>query len=329
MLPENILDLVNYLPKSFVMVSLDAVAAVRRFNRFYTRQIGVLRKTYLDSPYSLGEMRVLYELAHGDQLTASDIGRALDLDAGYLSRLLRNFEKRGLISRTTSAKDARQSHLALTARGRKLFAPMEQRSQQQAGAMLRTLDDAQQARIVAAMNAIETLLASAPAAKADAPARYVLRDPRPGDFGWIVARHAELYAQEYGWAEPFEGLCAQIVADFVNNFDPKQERCWMAEIDGKNVGCVMLVKDEQPDVARLRLLLVDPKGRGLGLGTRLVDECVRFARAAGYKKITLWTHSVLTAARHVYENAGFTLTWSEPRHTWGQDVIAEFWDLEL
>jgi DNA-binding MarR family transcriptional regulator/N-acetylglutamate synthase-like GNAT family acetyltransferase len=311
------------------MASLDAVAAVRRFNRFYTRQIGVLRKTYLDSPYSLGEMRVLYELAHGDQLTASDIGRALDLDAGYLSRLLRNFEKRGLISRTTSAKDARQSHLALTARGRKLFAPMEQRSQQQAGAMLRTLDDAQQARIVAAMNAIETLLASAPAAKADAPARYVLRDPRPGDFGWIVARHAELYAQEYGWAEPFEGLCAQIVADFVNNFDPKQERCWMAEIDGKNVGCVMLVKDEQPDVARLRLLLVDPKGRGLGLGTRLVDECVRFARAAGYKKITLWTHSVLTAARHVYENAGFTLTWSEPRHTWGQDVIAEFWDLEL
>ena len=311
------------------MASMDAVAAVRRFNRFYTRQIGVLRKTYLDSPYSLGEMRVLYELAHGDQLTASDIGRALDLDAGYLSRLLRNFEKRGLISRTTSAKDARQSHLALTARGRKLFAPMEQRSQQQAGAMLRTLDDAQQARIVAAMNAIETLLASAPAAKADAPARYVLRDPRPGDFGWIVSRHAELYAQEYGWAEPFEGLCAQIVADFVNNFDPKRERCWMAEIDGKNVGCVMLVKDEQPDVARLRLLLVDPKGRGLGLGTRLVDECVRFARAAGYKKITLWTHSVLTAARHVYENAGFTLTWSEPRHTWGQDVVAEFWDLEL
>ncbi len=311
------------------MASLDAVAAVRRFNRFYTRQIGVLRKTYLDSPYSLGEMRVLYELAHGDQLTASDIGRALDLDAGYLSRLLRNFEKRGLISRTTSAKDARQSHLALTARGRKLFAPMEQRSQQQARAMLRTLDDAQQARIVAAMNAIETLLASAPAAKADAPARYVLRDPRPGDFGWIVSRHAELYAQEYGWAEPFEGLCAQIVADFVNNFDPKRERCWMAEIAGKNVGCVMLVKDEQPDVARLRLLLVDPKGRGLGLGTRLVDECVRFARAAGYKKITLWTHSVLTAARHVYENAGFTLTWSEPRHTWGQDVVAEFWDLEL
>ena len=311
------------------MAHQDAVAAVRRFNRFYTRQIGVLRKTYLDSPYSLGEMRVLYELAHRDQLTATDVARALDLDAGYLSRLLRNFERRGLISRTTSAKDGRQSHLALTARGRTLFAPMEERSQRQAGAMLDKLDDTQQARVVAAMSAIETLIAGALAEKPDAEPRYVLRDPRTGDFGWIVSRHAELYAKEYGWNEPFEGLCAQIVADFVNNFDPKWERCWIAEIDGENVGCVMLVKDEQPGVARLRLLLVDPKGRGLGLGTRLVDECVRFARAAGYKKITLWTHSVLSAARHVYERAGFTLTSSEPRHTWGQNVVAEFWDLEL
>ena len=311
------------------MTSQDAIAAVRRFNRFYTRQIGVLRKTYLDSPYSLGEMRVLYELSQRDQLTATNVGRALELDAGYLSRLLRNFEKRGLISRTTSAKDGRQSHLALTARGRKLFAPMEERSQRQAGAMLDELDDTQQARVVAAMNAIETLLAGSPAEKPDAKSRYVLRDPRTGDFGWIVSRHAELYAKEYGWNEPFEGLCAQIVADFVNNFDPKWERCWIAEIDGENVGCVMLVKDEQPGVARLRLLLVDPKGRGLGLGTRLVDECVRFARAAGYRKITLWTHSILSAARHVYERAGFTLTSSEPRHTWGQEVVAEFWDLEL
>jgi DNA-binding MarR family transcriptional regulator/N-acetylglutamate synthase-like GNAT family acetyltransferase len=307
------------------MTNLDAIAAVRRFNRFYTRQIGVLRKTYLDSPYSLGEMRVLYELSQRDQLTATDVARVLDLDAGYLSRLLRNFEKRGLISRTTSAKDGRQSHLALTARGRKLFAPMEERSQRQAGGMLDRLDEAQQARVIAAMNVIETLLDGAPAKKS----RYVLRNPRTGDFGWIVSRHAELYAKEYGWNEPFEGLCAQIVAGFVNNFDPRWERCWIAEIDGENVGCVMLVKDEQPGVARLRLLLVDPKGRGLGLGTRLVDECVRFARAAGYRKITLWTHSILSAARHVYERAGFTLTSSEPRHTWGQDVVAEFWDLEL
>jgi DNA-binding MarR family transcriptional regulator/N-acetylglutamate synthase-like GNAT family acetyltransferase len=311
------------------MPNQHAVAAVRRFNRFYTRQIGVLRKTYLDSPYSLGEMRVLYEIAHADRPTASDVGRALDLDAGYLSRLLRNFEKRGLISRKTSANDARQSHLALTPRGRKLFAPMEERSQQQAGAMLDTLDTAQQEEIVAAMHAIETLLASPPETKPGSTVRYILREPRIGDFGWIVSRHAELYAKEYGWTEPFEGLCAQIVADFVNNFDPKLERCWVAEINGANVGCVMLVKDDQPGVARLRLWLVDPKGRGLGLGARLVDECVSFARAAGYKKITLWTHSILTAARHVYEKAGFTLSSSEPRHSWSNDVIAEFWDLDL
>jgi DNA-binding MarR family transcriptional regulator/N-acetylglutamate synthase-like GNAT family acetyltransferase len=311
------------------MAGQQTIAEVRRFNRFYTKQIGVLRKTYLDSPYSLGEMRVLYELAHRDGLTASDIGRALDLDAGYLSRLLRNFQKRGLISRKTSAKDARQSHLSLTARGRKLFAPMEERSQRQAGAMLDRLDASQQARIVAAMAAIETLLSDESQPQPCAKPRYILREPRAGDFGWIVSRHAELYLREYGWAEPFEGLCAQIVADFVKNFDPKLERCWIAELKGENVGCVMLVKDDQPAVARLRLLLVDPKARGLGLGARLVDECVRFARNAGYKKITLWTHSVLLAARHVYEKAGFTLTSSEPRHTWGKDVVAEFWDLDL
>ena len=311
------------------MAGQQTVAAVRRFNRFYTKQIGVLRKTYLDSPYSLGEMRVLYELAHRDELTASDIGRALDLDAGYLSRLLRNFQKRGLISRNTSAKDARQSHLSLTARGRKLFAPMEERSQRQAGAMLDKLDASQQARIVAAMTAIEALLTDESSRQSGEKPRYILRDPRAGDFGWIISRHAELYLQEYGWAEPFEGLCAQIVADFVNNFDPKLERCWIAELNGENVGCVMLVKDDEPGVARLRLLLVDQKTRGLGLGARLVDECVRFARNGGYKKITLWTHSVLSAARHVYEKAGFTLTSSEPRRTWGKDVVAEFWDLDL
>jgi DNA-binding MarR family transcriptional regulator/N-acetylglutamate synthase-like GNAT family acetyltransferase len=311
------------------MAGQQTVAAVRRFNRFYTKQIGLLRKTYLDSPYSLGEMRVLYELAHRDELTASDIGRALDLDAGYLSRLLRNFQKRGLISRKTSAKDARQSHLSLTARGRKLFAPMEERSQRQAGAMLDKLDASQQARIVAAMTAIEALLTDESSRQSGEKPRYILRDPRAGDFGWIISRHAELYLQEYGWAEPFEGLCAQIVADFVNNFDPKLERCWIAELNGENVGCVMLVKDDEPGVARLRLLLVDQKTRGLGLGARLVDECVRFARNAGYKKITLWTHSVLLAARYVYEKAGFTLTSSEPRRTWGKDVVAEFWDLDL
>ena len=306
----------------------NRVAAVRRFNRFYTRQIGVLRRNYLDSPYSLGEMRVLYELAQAHDLggarTASDIGRALDLDAGYLSRVLRNFESRGLIARKTSEKDARQSHLTLTAKGRKLYAPFEKRSQDNVGAMIGGLGAGEQARLVAAMQTIEALLGE----KAVIERTYSLRAPRHGDFGWIVARHAELYAQEYGWGDPFEGLCAQIVADFVNNYDKKRERCWIAEMDGENVGCVMLVKDST-EVARIRLLLVDPKARGLKLGTRLVDECVNFAREAGYRKVTLWTHSVLAAARRVYEKAGFTLTASEKRHTWGQDVVAEFWDLEL
>ena len=300
------------------------IAAVRRFNRFYTPQIGVLRRNYLDSPYSLGEMRVLYELAHGGARTASDIGRALDLDAGYLSRVLRNFERRGLIARKTSEEDARQSHLTLTAKGRKLYAPFEKRSQDNVGAMIGRLDADGQRRLVTAMETVETLLGEKP----EAERTYTLREPRHGDFGWIVTRHAKLYAQEYGWTEPFEGLCAQIVADFVNNYDEKRERCWMAEVDGENAGCIMLVKDSA-EVARIRLLLVDPKARGLKLGTRLVDECVTFAREAGYQKITLWTHSVLSAARHVYEKAGFTLTASEKRHSWGQDVVAEFWDLEL
>lgn len=309
-------------------VDQDRIAAVRRFNRFYTRQIGVLRKNYLDSPYSLGEMRVLYELAQAGKsanTTASDIIRALDLDAGYLSRVLKTFEKRGLISRKTSAKDARQSHLALTAKGRQTYAPFEQKSQDNVAAMLSALDEPAQARLVAAMDTIGALLTG----KAQATPSYIVRDPRHGDFGWIVSRHAELYAQEYNWTDPFEGLCAQIVADYVNKYDPTCERCWIAELNGENVGCVMLVKDDVPGVARIRLLIVDPKARGLGLGRRLVDECVTFARAAGYRKVTLWTHSVLTAARHIYEKAGFTLTRSEPRHSWGQDVVAEFWDLEL
>jgi DNA-binding MarR family transcriptional regulator/GNAT superfamily N-acetyltransferase len=300
------------------------IAAVRHFNRFYTRQLGLLRKTYLDSPYSLGEMRVLYEIAHGDQPTASDIARALDLDAGYLSRVLRNFEKRGLIRRTTSTEDARQSHLALTARGRKTFQPAEQRSQRDVAKMLAALDAGKQTQLISAMQSIENLLGAAPVPSPT----YILRDPRIGDFGWMVTRHAELYAQEYGWCEPFEGLCAQIVAVYANKHDPRCERCWIAEMSGENVGCVMLVKDSD-EIARLRLLLVDPKARGLGLGQRLVDECVRFARQAGYKKMTLWTHSVLTAARRCYEKAGFTLTSSEPKHSWGKDVVAEYWDLTL
>jgi len=309
------------------MASQQMIASVRRFNRFYTRQIGVLRKTYLDSPYSLGEGRVLYEIANRKESTATDVGRALDLDAGYLSRLLRNFERRGLVTRKTSAKDARQSYLALSKRGRTAFAPLERRSNQLTGVMLDKLDGPQQSRIVAAMHTIEALLTNRAAANSNMEPVYTLRAPRTGDFGWIVSRHAELYKQEYGWTEPFEGLCAQIVADFVNNFDPRRERCWIAELNGENVGCVMLANDD--DVARIRLLLVDPKARGLGIGARLVDECLRFARKSGYKKVTLWTHSVLTAARHVYEKAGFKLMRTEPHKSWGRPVVSEHWDLAL
>jgi len=303
------------------------IAAVRRFNRFYTRQIGVLRKTFLDSPYSLGEARVLYEIASGRSPTASAIGRALDLDAGYLSRVLRNFEKRGLIERTTSASDARQSRLALSAHGRRSFAPLERRSQRETGAMLNRLAPRDRERLIAAMSTIESLLGDDIAAPMPLH-RYTLRAPVPGDFGWIVKRHAELYGQEYQWLDPFEGLCAQIVADFANKYDPKRERCWIAEMDGENVGCVFLAKDSAT-VARIRLLLVDPKARGYGLGARLVDECIDFARRAGYRKITLWTHSVLAAARHIYRKAGFRLLRTERHSSWGPPVTSEHWDLQL
>ncbi len=304
------------------------IAAVREFNRFYTRQIGVLRKTFLDSPYSLAEARVLYEIANGRSPTASEIGRALDLDAGYLSRTLHNFEKRGLIKRKASARDARQSHLALSPRGRRAFAPLERRSQHDAAAMLGKLPPADQVRLIGAMQTIERLLGRDPAAKAPPGRGYRLRAPVPGDFGWVVKRHAELYGEEYRWKEPFEGLCAQIVADYVNNNDPERERCWIAEMNGENVGCIFLAKDSA-DVARIRLLLVDPKARGLGLGARLVDECICFARRAGYKKITLWTHSVLKAARHIYEKAGFKLMRTERHQSWGRPVVSEHWDLVL
>jgi DNA-binding MarR family transcriptional regulator/GNAT superfamily N-acetyltransferase len=303
------------------------IAALRRFNRFYTRRLGVLRKTYLDSPYSLGEARLLYEIGRGRALTASEIGRALGLDVGYLSRTLRSFEKRGLIRRKVSVKDARQSHLTLSAAGRKAFAPLDRRSQRDASEALDELDAADQARLVAAMTTIETLLGGETTAKAPGR-RCVLRAPVPGDFGWIVKRHAELYAQEYGWVAPFEGVCAQIVADFVNKFDRKRERCWIAVMDGEKVGTVMLVKDSDK-VARIRLLLLEPGARGIGLGARLVDECIRFARRAGYRNITLWTHSVLTAARHIYEKAGFKLMRTEGHRSWGESVVSEHWDLTL
>ena len=306
------------------------VDAVRRFSRFYTRQIGLLRKTYLDTPYSLGEMRVLHELAHPsvDNPTASDIGRALDLDAGYLSRVLRNFEKRGLVKRTPSKNDARQSHVSLTAQGRKFFAPAEQRSQDDVAAMLSKLSENEQTELVNAMATIERLLEKNDAG-AGAARDVTLREPTPGDYGWIIAEHGRVYSQEYNWDRSFEGLVAQIVADFVKNFDPQKERCWIAEMNGAPVGCVMLVKDERPDTARLRLLIVAPQARGLGLGQRLTDECIAFAKSHGYKKMTLWTHDCLKAARRCYARRGFTLTSSETKTSFGQKVVSEMWDMVL
>jgi len=256
--------------------------------------------------------------------TATDIGRALGLDAGYLSRILRRFHKLGLIRKSVSPNDARQSLLSLTARGQKAYAPLEARTKREVGAMLDRLHPPEQDRLVLAMRAVETMIAPTPQTQSE----IVLRQPKPGDLGWVVARHAELYAQEYGWSENFEGICAQIVADFVSKYDAKRERCWIAEMDGQNVGCIFLVKDTET-VARLRLLLVDPAARGRGLGTKLTDECVRFARACGYRGITLWTHSVLTAARHVYEQAGFRLTSSEKRKSFGRDVVSEYWDMKF
>ena len=300
------------------------VAALRSFNRFYTREIGVLRRRYLGSPFSLAEMRVLYEIVHRDGATASEVARALDLDAGYLSRILRSFERQGLVARMTSDTDARQSHLALTKKGRATFAPHEQRTQRMIADMLGRLSVADQERLIAAARTIEQLLRPEPAQSAS----FLLRSHRPGDMGWVVARHGVVYGQEYGWDARIEALVAEIVAEFIRKHDPKREHCWIAERDGENVGCIFLVKESER-IARLRLFLVDAKARGLGIGRRLTDEAIQFARANGYRKITLWTHRVLVAARHIYEDAGFKLTRTWKHDDFGKKLVAETWDLQL
>ncbi|PYN64641.1 MAG: MarR family transcriptional regulator [Candidatus Rokuibacteriota bacterium] len=300
------------------------VAAVRRFNRFYTKQIGVLHQGYLESPFSLTEVRVLYELAHREKPTATELGNELGLDAGYLSRILRDFERRRLLDRRPSKADGRQSLLSLTEKGQKAFAPLHARSRDQIGAMLRRLAAADQNRLLGAMGSIEGLLG----AQRERKAPYLLRPHQPGDIGWVVHRHGVLYAQEYGWDERFEALVASIVAKFIERYDPKKERAWIAEKDGEIVGSVFLVK-QSTAVAQLRLLLVEPKARGLGIGARLVDECVRFARQAGYRKLTLWTNSVLRAARRIYEGAGFRLVHRERHTSFGHDLIGETWELPL
>ena len=300
------------------------IEAVRRFNRFYTRQIGVLQEGLLRSPFSLTEARVLYELARRPGVTASELAEDLGLDAGYLSRILRGFGARGLVDRTRSEADGRQSHLRLSARGGEVFAPLEQASRSEIGRLLSRLSEPQQSGLLDAMRRIEDTLG----ASATARPPYVLRPHRPGDMGWVVHRHGVLYAEEYGWDERFEALVAEIVAGFVQHYQPARERCWIAEQDGRSVGSVFLV-EQSAEVAKLRLLLVEPLARGVGIGARLVQECERFARAAGYQKITLWTDSILHAARHLYRKAGYRLVQEEPHHSFGHDLIDETWELLL
>jgi DNA-binding MarR family transcriptional regulator/GNAT superfamily N-acetyltransferase len=300
------------------------VGAVRRFNRVYTRRIGVLQESFLNSSFSLAEGRVLYELAHRQRPTATEIAADLGLDQGYLSRILRGFSERGLILKSPSPQDRRQSLLSLTVKGRMAFARIDQRSQRDITGMVGKLSGIDQERLVGAMHTIESVLGETPGPAVP----FILRPPRAGDLGWIVSRHGALYREEYGWNERLEALTAEIVATFIRNYDGKRERCWIAERDGKNVGCVLLVKETE-EVARLRLLLVEPKARGLGIGARLVEEALRFAREAGYRSVTLWTHSVLAAARHVYERAGFKLTATKEHDEFGKTLVGETWDLEL
>jgi DNA-binding MarR family transcriptional regulator/GNAT superfamily N-acetyltransferase len=297
------------------------VEGVRRFNRFYTRRIGVLHEHLLESEFSLTEARLLYELAHRKGLTGSELCRELGLDAGYLSRVISGFEKRGLVAKTRSSVDARVAELRLTDRGRAAFEPLNDASRSEVMAVLEGLSEPEQQQLVDAMGQIEGLLG-------DRGPDYLLRDPQPGDMGWIVHRQAVLYAQEYGWNNQYEALVAEIVAKYVREFDPKRERCWIAERHGKVVGSVFVVREDDA-TAKLRLLYVDPIARGLGIGSRLVDECLRFARLAGYERMILWTNSVLVDARRIYERAGFHLVKEEPHHSFGKELVGQVWARDL
>ncbi|MCK9356448.1 MAG: bifunctional helix-turn-helix transcriptional regulator/GNAT family N-acetyltransferase [Dehalococcoidia bacterium] len=304
--------------------SSEAVSAVRRFSRFYTRRLGLLNRRLLSSEFPLTEVRILYELAHRNGLTATDLVRELDLDAGYLSRILTKFERRGFVSRETSGRDARRALLTLTAAGRKAFEPLDRASREQVDSLLSPLTPDQVGALVRSMQTIEQLLA----APAPERAPYVLRPHRIGDIGWVARRQGMLYAQEYGWNEEFEAFVAEIGAHFIMHFDPQWERCWIAERDGAIAGSIFLVR-ESDDTAKLRMLYVEPSARGLGIGSRLVDECIRFGREKGYRKLTLWTNDVLVSARRIYEAAGFKLVKEEQHHSFGKDLVGQNWELTL
>jgi DNA-binding MarR family transcriptional regulator/N-acetylglutamate synthase-like GNAT family acetyltransferase len=300
------------------------IAAVRRFNRFYTQKIGVLQEGLLQSPFSLTEVRVLYELAHRDEPpSAARLSSDLGLDPGYLSRILRSFARRALVARRISPSDRREALLSLTAKGRRALGPLEVRSSEEIRRLLGQLSEPQQARVVASMAAIEHDLG---AGREEEP--YVLRPHRPGDIGWVIERHGALYAEEYSFDEQFEALVARIAARFLERYDVRRERCWIAERHGERIGSVFVVRHTRT-VAKLRMLLVEPRARGLGLGARLVDECIRFARDAGYARLTLWTQSILRAARHLYARAGFRLVHEERQRAFGQDLVSETWELRL
>jgi len=303
----------------------DRVASIRRFSRFYTRRIGVLHEGLLRSPLSLTEGRVIWELAQRERATASELAAELGLDSGYLSRILAGFEQKGLIDKRPSERDGRQTIIALTEPGRALYAALDARSREGIAALLGGLDAADQARLVAALETAEQLLGQAP--KPAGPA-YILRPHQPGDIGWIIHRHGALYAEEYGFDERFEALVAQIAVAFIENFDAARERCWIAECHGGVAGAVLLAKESE-DVAKLRLLYVEPRARGLGIGSRLVAECIGFARQRRYRKITLWTNDVLVTARHIYQAAGFRLVREEPHRSFGRDLVGQFWELPL
>ncbi|MEO7390602.1 MAG: helix-turn-helix domain-containing GNAT family N-acetyltransferase [Ramlibacter sp.] len=306
-------------------VAAAQVKAVRGFNRFYTQRIGVL-DPYLGSELSLTEVRVLYELAHRDQPTAAELGRDLALDAGYLSRILRRFESRHWLARAPSPADARQSLLKLSDTGHAAFAPLQQKSRDEAAALLTELKAADREKAIAAMATLQRMLD--PAHRPPATCTVVLRDPRPGDMGWVVMQHGQIYAREYGFTDEFESLVADIASRYLKRFDPAREKGWIAEIDGERVGSVFVVR-RTATVAQLRLLILTPGARGHGLGARLTDECIAFARARGYRKLMLWTQSNLTDARAIYQSRGFALARSEPHEAYGQRLVAEIWELKL